>query len=68
MKQENHHAQIVITTPLIPVNYQAFFKMKIDTFWNNELLSNSDLVEIPSIDEEEFDDTLDDNQYNGGWQ
>ena len=68
MKQEKHHAQIVITTPLIPVNYKAFFKMKVDTFWNNELLSNSDLVEIPSINEEEFDDTLDDNQYNGGWQ
>jgi len=41
------HSQIAITTPVIPQDYTAFFNMKVDTYYNFKVLSNTDLIEVP---------------------
>jgi len=41
------HSQIVMTTPAMPEDYTAFFNMKVDTYYNFKVLSNTDLIEVP---------------------
>ena len=53
-----HHAQIAISTPKIPSNYKSFFKMDLETLWNNNILSSTDLVEIPEQNVGKISDSM----------
>lgn len=54
----SHHAQIAISTPKIPSNYKSFFKMDLETLWNNNILSSTDLVEIPEQNVGKISDSM----------
>jgi len=53
-----HHAQIAISVPAIPSNYKAFFKMDLETLWNNNVLSSTDLVEVPQDENQKMADSM----------
>jgi len=56
---KRHNAQIAISTPEIPRNYKAFCKMNLDTYWNGEIISSTDLIEIPENPDSVISDSMD---------
>lgn len=51
-KNDMPNAQIVVTTPEIPEDYASIFDMKISSVYNNEPLSENDLIEVPDSEDE----------------